>query len=149
MSIGGDFNVTLEAKDRPNDMGGQDPDSVFWAFIAAAALIEIGPVDCMYTWRSMTGRNMRSRPDRFLCLVELAEQFTLADVRSLLRPLSDHTTLVWAGNEGIGKPTYFKMDRSWLREVGFKEEVEKAWKAKSSCIFQTERLANRIQEDSS
>ena len=27
MLIGGDFNMTLEAKDRPNDMGGRDPDS--------------------------------------------------------------------------------------------------------------------------
>ena len=50
MLIGGDFNVTLEAKDRPNDMGGRDPDSEeFWAFIVAAALIEVGPVDCVCT----------------------------------------------------------------------------------------------------
>ena len=60
----------------------------------------------------MTGRNIRSRLDKFLCLVELAEHFPLADVRSLPRPLSNHTPLVWVGNKGIRKPTYFKMDRS-------------------------------------
>ena len=120
--IGGDFNVTLKARDRPNDMGGQGPDSEkFWAFITGAALIEMGPMDCMYTWRSMTSRNMRSRLDKFLGLVELAEHFPLTDVRSLPWPLSDHTPLVWTDNEGFGRSTYFKLDRSWLREVGFKE----------------------------
>ena len=137
--------MTLEAKDKPNDMGGQDPDSEeFRAFITAVAIMEMGPMDCVYTWRSMTGRNMRSWLDRFLCSVDLTKHFPLADVRSLMRPLSDHTPLVWAGNEGIGKPTYLKMDKSWFREVRLKEKVDKAWKVQSSCISQTEMLANRI-----
>ena len=50
MLIGGDFKVTLEAKDRPNDMGGRDPDlEEFWAFIAEAAFIKMRPMDCKYT----------------------------------------------------------------------------------------------------
>ena len=72
----------------------------------------------------MTGRNMRSRLDRFICSVKLAKHFPLADVRSLPQLVSDHTPLVWTGNEDA-RSTYFKMDRSWLREVDFKE-VEKA-----------------------
>ena len=62
----------------------------------------------------------QSQLDRFLCLVELAEHFPLA----LLRPLPDHTPLVWAGYEEHDKFKYFKLDRSWLREVGFKEVEE-------------------------
>ena len=62
----------------------------------------------------MIGQNMRTRLDRFLRSVELAKRFPLADVKSLSQPLSDHTPLVWTGNEGIGRSTYFKMDRSWL-----------------------------------
>ena len=59
--------MTPEARDRPSEMGGQDPDSVeFWAFIAEVALFEMEPMDCMYTW-SMTCQNMRSRLDWFLC----------------------------------------------------------------------------------
>ena len=68
---------------------------------------------------------MRSLLDKLLCSVESAQCFPLADMRSLLGPMSDHTPLVWAGIEGIGRSAYFKMDRSWLREVVFKEEVEK------------------------
>ena len=69
--ICGDFNVTLEAMDRPNDTGGQDPDSEdFWAFILEAALQEMGLVDYLYTWRSTKGRNMPSWLDRFLCSME-------------------------------------------------------------------------------
>ena len=45
-------------------------------------LIEMGPMDCLYAWRSMTCRNIRSRLDRFLCSIELVERFPLADVLS-------------------------------------------------------------------
>ena len=39
MLIGGDFNVTLEARDRPSETGGRDSDpEEFWAFIAEVAL---------------------------------------------------------------------------------------------------------------
>ena len=68
--------------------------------------------------------------DMFRCLVELIEHFPLAEARSPSRPLLYHIPLVWAGNEGIGWSTYFKMDKSWLQEVEFKEEV-KAWRAQS------------------
>ena len=144
MLIEGDFNMTLEAKDRPNNMGGWDPDlEEFCVFITKATLIKMGPMDCVYTWRSMTGWNIRSQLDRFLCSVELAEGYPLADVRSRPRPLWNHTPLVWAKNEGIRKPTYFKMDRSWLWKVGFKEEMEKAWQAQSRHTSQIETLAGR------
>ena len=107
MLIGGAFNVTLEARDRPNDIRGWGSYSEeFWAFIAEAVLIEMGRVDCVYTWRSTTGQNLRSGLDRFLCSVELVEHFPLADVRSL--PMSDHTPLVWTGNEGCKKVDLFQ-----------------------------------------
>ena len=39
MLMGGDFNVTLEAKNRPNNAGGQDLDlEGFWTFISEAEL---------------------------------------------------------------------------------------------------------------
>ena len=47
-------------------------------------------------------------------------------MRSFARPLSDHTPLVWARNVGHGKFMYCKLDSSWLRDVHFKEDVEKA-----------------------
>ena len=104
--------MTLEAKDRPNSAGGQDLDLGFWMFMSETELHEMGPVDCLYTWRSMNGNTMPSRLDRFLCSIELVERYPLADVRSLLRSLLDHTPTICATNEGQQKPTYFKVDRS-------------------------------------
>ena len=81
MLTGGDFIVTLEVKDRPNNARRQDPDSEgFWTFILEATLQELGLVDCLYTWRSTNGSTMPSHLDRFQCSIELVECFPLADV---------------------------------------------------------------------
>ena len=128
MPMGGDFNVTLEAMDRMNNSDGQDLDSKnFRSFITKAMLQEMGLVNYVYTCRSTNRNTMSSRLDRFLCLIELAEHFLLANVHLLLRPLSDHTPIVWMANESQMQSTYIKVNRSWVREVGFMEEVERAW----------------------
>ena len=145
MLMGGDFNVTLEAKDRPNIAGGQDLDSEdFRPFITEEMLQEMGPVNCVYTWRSMNRYTLPSCLDRFLCSTELAKQFPLADVHSLPRPLSDHTSIVWTANVGQRQFTYFNVDRSSVREVPFKEEVERAWSSQASQGSSTKRLADKI-----
>ena len=145
MLIGGDFNVTLEAMDRPYNVGGQDPDlEDFRSFITEVMLQETRPVNYVYRWRSTSGNTMSSRLYRFLCLIELAEHFLLADVRLLPRPLSDHTPSVWTENEGQRRPTYFRLDKLQVREVGFKEEVERACSSKASQGSKTKRLADKI-----
>ena len=127
--FGGDFNVTLVANDRPDGTGGRDQGSEeFWEFLARAALQEMGPQDCNYTWHSEAGPSYRSRLDRFLCSVELMERFTEADVVALPRPISDHCPILWQTHEGQGRTTYFKMDKSWLRERGFKAGIMELWK---------------------
>ena len=48
--IGGDFNVTLDAEDRPNDMGGVDPGSTrFREVLAQLGLGELGLADRRFT----------------------------------------------------------------------------------------------------
>ena len=43
MLKGGDLNVTLEVEDRPNNAGGQDPDSEgFWTYISEATATRNG-----------------------------------------------------------------------------------------------------------
>ena len=57
MLMGNDFNVTLEAMDRPTNAGVQDLDlEDFRSFITEVMLQEMGPVNCVYTWKS-TNRN--------------------------------------------------------------------------------------------
>ena len=129
-----------------SNAGGQDLDSEgFWTFISEAMLLEMGPVDCVSTWRSTNGSTMLSRLDRFVCLIETVELFLLVDVRSLSRPLSDHTLIVWTTNEGQRRSTYFKVDKSWLIEVGFKEEVERAWSSHVTHGYETKRLVDKIE----
>ena len=75
----------------------------------------------------------------------MVEPFSLADVRALPRPPSDHTPIVWETNEGWRRSTYFKVDKSWLREVGLKEEVERAWSSHMKHGSAIKRLANKIE----
>ena len=64
MLFGGDFNVTLVADDRLDGTGGRDQGSEeFREFLARAALQEMRPQDCNYTWRSEAGPSYRSRLD--------------------------------------------------------------------------------------
>lgn len=133
MLFGGDFNVTLEAMDRPDGTGGRDPGSEqFWAFLAEEGLMEMGPADCRYTWRSSASPTSCSRLDRFIASAELLEEFPLATVRALPRPCSDHTPIVWQAGESDYKASYLKFDRSWLKEPGFRDDVIKWWTSPSS-----------------
>ncbi|XP_078429384.1 uncharacterized protein LOC144701450 [Wolffia australiana] len=51
---------------------------------------------------------------------------------------------MWKSHEGHGRTTYFKFDKSWLREGGFKEEVKDIWRIHSEQEPGASRLATRI-----
>ena len=103
--IGRDFNVTLEAADRPNGLGEQDPRSIeFRDVLAQAGLQEMGPSDCLFTWRGSTNPMARSRLDRFLCSVEMLEAFPSALVTALPSPISDHTPIMWTTHGETDRP---------------------------------------------
>ena len=62
--IGGDFNVTLKMTDRPNDKRRRDPNSGgFLGNRIRGSLIEMRPMDSIYTSRNMTKRNMLFKLD--------------------------------------------------------------------------------------
>ena len=140
--IGGDFNVTLNAEDRPNDLGGNDPGSArFRETLAHLSLGEMGPANQRFTWHGPTSQ---SRIDRFLYSPELCDIYALAEVTSLPRPVSDHTPLVWASQMGAVRPTYFKLDRSWFRQDGFKENIEVWWRSINVPGSTSTRIANKL-----
>ena len=142
--IGGDFNVTLAAADRPNGAGGRDPGSAqFREVLAQLGLAEMGPSDRRFTWRGSTSQ---LRLDRFLCSFELLDQFPLAEVTSLPRPLSDHTPISWSTQTGPNRPTYFKMDRSWLRDEGFKRDVVEWWHSHPNFGSASDRLITKLKD---
>ena len=144
--IGGDFNVTLDAEDRPNNMGGVDPSSTrFREVLAQLGLGELGLADRRFTWH---GPSSQSRIDRFLYSPELSDIYALAEVTSLPRPLFDHTPILWTSHVGPVWPTYFKMDRSWFRQAGFKEDLIRWWTAQDygQTTPTTPQLAMKLQK---
>jgi hypothetical protein len=60
--------------------------------------------------------------------VELAKVFPMARAHAMERPFLDHTMLMWESGEGTQCGTYFKFERAWLLEEGFKSLVENKWK---------------------
>ena len=91
----------------------------FREVLAQVGLAEMGPSNQRFTWRGLTSQ---FQLDWFLCSTELLALFPLAEVTSLPRALSDHTPVSWSTQVGPGRPTYFKMDRSWLRDGGLKRD---------------------------
>ena len=109
--------------------------------LANLGLGEVGPTDRRFTWRGPTSQ---SRIDRFLYSPELNDIYALAEVTSLPRPLSDHTPLLWATQAGPPRPTYFKMDRSWFRQDGFRGDLERWWRAHSASGPTSAQLATKL-----
>ena len=144
MLIGGDFNVTLRTNDRPNDGGGRDPSSAqFRELIDSLSLAEMGPLDWRFTWR---GQSSQSRLDRFLCSVEMMAAYPLAEVSALPRPLSDHTPITWSAKAGDARPTYFKMDRSWLRDEKLKADIIEWWRSRFTFGQTADQLITKLKD---
>ena len=142
--IGGDINVTIQANDRPNGGGGRDPGSrQLREVIASLGLAEMGPSDRRFTWR---GPTTQSRLDRFLCSNELLAAYPLAEVSTLPRPLSDHSPIMWDTQVGDAKPSYFKLDRSWLRDERMKCEIVQWWGSRLAFGSASDRLYTKLKD---
>ena len=142
--IGGDHNVTLAASDRLNGVGGCDPRSAqFREVLAQQGPTKIGPSDRRFTWKGPTSQ---SRLDHYLCSIELLTSFLLADVTSLPRPLSDHTPILWSTHVGPGRPTYSKMDCSWLRDGGFKRDIAEWWPSPLNFGSALDKLITKLKD---
>ena len=144
MLIGGDFNVTLRANDRPNGGGGRDPGSAqLRELIDSLSLAEMGPLDRRLTWSE---KSSKSRLDRFLCSVEMLAAYPLAEVSALPRPLSDHTPITWSAKAGDARPTYFKMDRSWLRDEKLKADISEWWRSRLTFGQTADQLVTKLKD---
>ena len=98
-------------------------------------------MDRHFIWRGPTSQ---SRLDRYLCLIEMLERFPLVMVTSLPCPLSDHTPLLWSSQVGMEKPPYFKLDRSWLRDIAVKASIEELWGGQIVFRLASERLPQKL-----
>ena len=103
----------------------------------------MGPLDRRFTWRGPTSQ---SRLDRFLCSIEQLDRFPLAEVTSLPCPLSDHTPISWSTQVGPGRSKYFKMDRSWLHNGGFKRDIAVWWHSHLNFGSASDRLITKLKD---
>ena len=65
-------------------------------------------------------------------------------VTSLPRPLSTHTPFLWSSQVRMEKPPYFKLDRSWLRDVAVKASIEEWWGSQIVFGPASERLPQKL-----
>ena len=111
--------------------------------LAQQGLVEVGPSDQRFTWRGLTSQ---SRLDRFLCCIELLASFPLAEVTSLPHSISDHTPIAWSTHGGPGRLTYFKIDRSWLRDGGFKRDITEWWQSHINFGSASDHLLTKLKD---
>ena len=63
----------------------------------------------------------------------------------LPRLISDHCPIIWQTHEGHGRSTYFKIDKSWWRERGFKEEIMEMWRSHTGLEMGMKKLTGCIE----
>ena len=72
--------------------------------------------------------------------------YPLAEVSALPRPLSDHTPITWSARAGDARPTYFKMDRSWLQDEKLKVDISEWWRSRITLGQTTDQLAIKLKD---
>ena len=103
----------------------------------------MGPLDRRFTW---SRQSSQLRLDRFLCSLELLAAFPLAEVSALPRPLFDHTPIIWLAKAGAARRTYFKMDRSWLRDEKLKGDICEWWRSRLTIGPATNTLVTKLKD---
>lgn len=125
--IGGDFNLVRfaherEIKDR-TDLGMDRFDE----FINRWSLID-GPLKgAKYTWSNFIDKPSLSRLDRFLYSNDWEELFPGRSQLACSRSVSDHVQILLQSYWGIGGPSPFKFENTWLLEPDFMEMVKEIW----------------------
>ena len=78
--------------------------------------------------------------------MELLAAFPLAEVSALTRPLSDRMPILWVAKAGAARPTYFKMDRSWLRDEKIKGDLCEWWRSRESTGLASDTLVTKLKD---
>ena len=89
---------------------------------------------------------IQNRPILILSRAQRRLHRSRGDITAL--PLSDHTPLLWMSQVGLARPTYFKMDWSWFRQAGFKEDLIRWWTDQDygPTMPTTPQLATKLQK---
>jgi len=115
--IGGDFNIICYAHKRRGGRGNGHDRLEFNSLIDQAELIDLPIADRSFTWSTLQDRLILARLDRVLLSVEWETHFPLTTLRTLPRPISDHTPLCLDTEDTlIAKMKIFRFAKIWLEE---------------------------------
>ena len=72
--------------------------------------------------------------------------YPLAEVSALPRPLSNLTPITWSAKAGKARPTYLKMDWSWLRDEKLKADISEWWRSRLTFGQTADQLATKLKD---
>lgn len=127
--ITGDFNETLEAKDRGSQQFYPSSAAKFKNFVHNLLLIEVNPSEGWFTW--FRGKS-KSKLDRVFVQVEWLTIFPALNVSILKRSISDHCPLLINSHEIDWGPKPFRFQDAWLSHKGCMEIISTAWNKSSN-----------------
>ena len=70
----------------------------------------------------------------------------MAEVSTLPRPLLDHSPILWVTQVGDTKPSYFKLDRSWLLDERLKGEIVQWWGSRLAFGSISDQLSTKLKD---
>jgi len=126
--LGGDFNITITAKEKNNGQINQKWANSLIDLINKWGLVELKNSSRSYTWTNNQDNPILAALDKIFCTINFEQKFPLAFVTARPRVGSDHVPLILnLGFKAPKKPSLFRFEKWWLEQLGFKELVKQIW----------------------
>lgn len=128
--ICGDFNAIRCEEERRGQVSSDRRREMreFNEFINQQRLVDFPLERKKFTWYKENGKSC-SRIDRFLVSSEWVSKWPNLVQVGLKRKVSDHAVIMLKEDAQDWGPKPFKFLNGWMKEKGFKEMVENAWKS--------------------
>jgi hypothetical protein len=120
---------------------------LFNAIINTYELREIDMSGGQFTWSNNQADPTLEKLDRFLMINDWEKMFPLVTVHKIAREISDHNPIILDTLENREQNSRnFKFEKSWLKEDGFLERVEKIWEQPVHAINSLEIVQIKLKK---
>ena len=110
--LGGDFNITITAKEKSNGQINERWTDSFQDLINKWGLVELKNSTRSYTWTNNQDKLILAALDKIFCTVNFEQRYPLAFVTAKPRVGSDHVPLVLnLGAKIPKKPSLFRFEK--------------------------------------
>lgn len=115
----GDFNLTRCSSEKNTPNFNHSLATRFNQAVDALHLVELPLLDRLFTWTNKRATPTLARLDRAFTTTSFTSLFPGSTLTSGNRPTSDHSPLIASIHSKIPKPSYFRLERSWLLDTSF------------------------------